>query len=210
MATVIQSVQIFLFCTLRPVLKFFLNAQVVGVDQIFIDSSKPLIVVANHQAKIDPYLLLLLPYRTLCKIWPVYFPTAEEYCNHTVIGPIIKIMGAYPMKKWGVTVDDFLGDTLRYLTGDKTIMMFPEARLTDRYSENSAKSGVVRLALKTNASIVPMHIDGIAKLTLSDFFSRRRNLKVTFGRPVDIRSKEDTRFEYKKIADTLLQNIYSL
>jgi len=205
-----RNTQLILFFTLGPLLKFFLRAQVVGIQNIRPNHTKPLIIAANHQAKVDPYLLLLLPLKLFSKILPVYFPTAEEYCNDRIIGPLIKLTGAYPMKTIGVTIDDFLGETRHYLNEKKTIMIFPEAKLTDKYEKNTSKSGVVYLASKTGAVVVPMHIEGISGISFKDFLMRKRNLKITFGHPIGITVRGNDRFGYKKMADNLLQNIYAL
>jgi len=201
-------VQLLSFIIFHFPFKFFLRAKVEGVENLKLDSKRPLILVSNHQAKIDPFLILLLPYRLVRQIIPFYQPTGEYYYKKWWFKPFI-LYGAYLMKQRAWTIEELLGPTLEKLHQGKSIMIFPEGQLVKERGEVKAKPGVFYLAKESGAQILPIHIEGVEGLTFRDFIFRRRTVAIRLAKPF-IFNTEVAKSHYKELAHNLIESIYDL
>lgn len=188
--------------------KFFLRAQINGLENITVSRGEPLIIAANHETRIDPFLFVLLPFRTVRKLVPFYAPTYEGYYRQWWFKPLA-LFGALPMISKAWTTDELFSPTLVKLSRGRKIILFPEGQIRKPGLEVSAKPGVLYLAKKSGTKILPLHIEGIWGMTLSDFFLRRRQVRLSFGRTVSVETVLN-RSSSKESANKLMELVLNL
>ncbi len=187
-------------------LKFILRADVQGIEQLNIDDRRAIIIAANHHAKIDPFLIYLLPFSLLLKIIPFYQPT-NEYHYHKWWFKIFILLGAYPIKRRAFTYEDLLGSTEYILKKGHSVMIFPEAQIVTPGSKVEAKPGIIYMAKHTDAQIVPMYIKGSQQIGLRDIFMRKVKIILTM-RPIFPIVDTIDRKENMSLANKLMYCIY--
>ena len=117
----------------------------------------PLIVVSNHLSYTDPPLLVASIPR------PLYF-----ICKGSrFVNPISK----YVLGRFHVTPFDWSGLrvdaarlTLRMLAQDRAVVVFPEGHRSPDHTMKAGMLGVVYLALKSQAPILPVGLTGSEKI----------------------------------------------
>ncbi len=134
----------------------------------------PLIVVANHRSNFDPSLLSTsLPRR-------IRFLAKKEIFRHPVAGWFLRSYGAHPLNRDAVDVGAYRW-ALDELAHDRVIVLFPEGTRS-RGAMKKAKTGVARIALKTQAPILPVGITGTEPLgSVMRVFNPTGELRVNIG-----------------------------
>ena len=134
----------------------------------------PLIVVANHRSNFDPSLLSTsLPRR-------IRFLAKKEIFQHPVAGWFLRSYGAHPLNRDAVDVGAYRW-ALDELAHDRVIVLFPEGTRS-RGAMKKAKTGVARIALKTQAPILPVGITGTEPLgSVMRVFNPTGELRVNIG-----------------------------
>jgi 1-acyl-sn-glycerol-3-phosphate acyltransferase len=134
----VACVQYLYYLTCHKLLKFLLRA---SVDISAVDPAtlrRPLIIAANHPSRIDPFLLVLLPFWMVRRIIPLHFMTAAIYYDRWWIGPLARHIGSYRLAPTGRTVEDYLGDSLKLLLRRRTVVLFPVGQLSVESVERPA------------------------------------------------------------------------
>lgn len=156
----------------RLVLRLFADWKVDGVENV--PPMGALIIIANHQSNIDPPLLSAsLPRR-------IYFlAKASLFIGHPVTW-FLNSYGAFPVNRDG-------GDVRAYrwimgqLRAGKPVVLFPEGTRS-RGGLSKAKPGIAQIALQSQASILPVGIEGSERLgTWMRVFNPTGRLRVNIG-----------------------------
>lgn len=204
----------------RLFLLFFAKFEVRGFENIK-NLSGPIIFAGNHANELDPILLpAALPF--LSKLLPIFY-VAKKREFYRKKGPLaliyggafFKLWGAYPVREGLKNYALSLNIHLEMLRQKKCLLVFPEGKITPDGNIQPAHGGVAFLSRETNSPIVPVLIEGNYKLTMKDFFSFKRQLKVTFGRPLEPKylfpdGSVANPDEYKKIANVIMREIKEL
>jgi 1-acyl-sn-glycerol-3-phosphate acyltransferase len=202
--------QFIYFCIFHWPLRLLLRAKVKVPEGIVIEKNKPLILALNHPSRLDPFLLGLLPWRLFKQIMPVYFLTANQYYQHWWLRIFIKPVGAYPLQEKAWTLEEFLGTTLAKLSAGQKVMVFPEGQLTKWFDPDNAKPGIVHMAMKSGARILPIHIQGIFGVGFWDTVFRKRTGALSLGQPFVFSGKIATSEEAARAAADIVRRIYEL
>lgn len=116
---------------------------------------KPCILMSNHKSLLDFVLyLILFPFRT------IRFLMAEVLFNKG------KAFAWFLFKIGGIFVDrdaynfDFVGEALETLEKGQSVGVFPQGRLPVNGQSFPFKPGIVYIALRTEAPIVPVYTAG--------------------------------------------------
>lgn len=95
-----------------------------------------------------------------------------------------------------------------------SLCIFPEGRTTQDGNLQSGKGGVAYLSYITGRPIVPVHLGGVFRITVKDFFLGRRPLSVSFGEPMfalnDIKTVSPTLDEFKAYSQRVMDRIKAL
>ncbi|WP_366922359.1 1-acyl-sn-glycerol-3-phosphate acyltransferase [Metallumcola ferriviriculae] len=153
--------------------KIWYRWQVTGEENI--PQEGPLVVVANHVSMWDPIIVgIALPRK-------IHFMAKEELFRIPVIGSLIPHLGAFPVKR-GRSDRAALKAGMEILAAEKMLGLFPEGRRSPDGQLMEFQAGAGLMAVKGNASIVPLAISGSQGLKLQ--FKRR--ISVTIGKPVQL------------------------
>jgi len=158
-----------LYWLVRICLSLYLNIRVEGVEHI--PRTGPLIVIANHRSAFDPPLVGALLPRA------VHFMTKAELFNYPVLPWIFRHVQAYPVHR-GHPDRRAIRHSLEVINGGDAILMFPEGHRTETGELQEARAGVVYLAQKTGAPLVPVGISGQ--------YGFRRRISAKIGQPFHI------------------------
>lgn len=131
-----------------------------------------LVVYANHRSYWDPpFLGLALPR-------PVHFMAKEELFRIPVFAGLIRWLGAFPVRR-GRADRASLRQALELLRAGRAVGVFPEGRRVRSEEEAEARAGVVLLAARAGAPVLPVAICGRPVP-----FGR---VRVRIGPPFDVR-----------------------
>ena len=134
----------------RRTLGLFADYEVAGRENV--PPMGPLIVVANHQSYADPPLLgASIPRR-------LWFLAKKEVFRGAVANWFFRSYGAFPLNREDRDIRAYRW-VLDKLNHDAAVAIFPEGTRSPG-AMKLATSGVVQLALKTQAPLLPVGITG--------------------------------------------------
>ena len=102
----------------------------------------------------------------------------RELFNNIIIKDILYKMGAFPISRDAIDIDA-IKKSLSLLRSGNVLCIFPEGtrNKTDEVLL-PFKSGIEKIALKTNSLIIPFGISGN--------YGIRSNIKINIGSPIDV------------------------
>ncbi len=111
----------------------------------------PHLIVCNHRAASDPFLMAVFPYEAVqvVNIWPFRLPG---------LGVIAKIAGYLSVRE--MSYELFATKTAKLIAEGVSIVAFPEGTRSRDKSVGQFHSAIFRTALATHAAIVPVCITG--------------------------------------------------
>ncbi|GAB3017493.1 hypothetical protein GCM10011376_02170 [Nocardioides flavus (ex Wang et al. 2016)] len=154
----------------------------------------PVIVVANHTSFADGILLALVGRRLGRSL---RLMATGGVFRSGLVGPFVRRLGFIPVQRGTSAAAASLDAAATALEAGEAVGLFPEGRITRdaRHWPERAKTGAVRLALRTGAPVVPValvgaqHVvgtRGIAARLLRNTLLRPR-VVVAVGEPIDVR-----------------------
>ena len=129
------------------------------------------VLCANHTSLYDPVVIGAFCGRHIS------FMAKSELFKIFGLGFIIKDLGAFPVERNKADIKA-IKTALSILKSGNALLMFPEGKRVKSGESADAKSGMIMLAHKTNAPIIPIGINSDYKL-----FSK---LRITFGEPISL------------------------
>lgn len=111
------------------------------------------------------------------------FMAKEELFRVPVLGPIIRSLDAFPVKR-GEGDTEAIRLTISLLEQGKCVLVFPEGTRGDAISIQPINKGVTMLARRTGAWVVPVGMVGSHKvLPKGQSKPKRHRITVAFGKP---------------------------
>jgi len=162
-----------------------------------------MIVAPNHVSYFDPFWVSIPIKR------PLRYMTWDRMTRLPLLGRLIQAYGAFPVK---VEKGDraALRQSLKHLLGGGGLMIFPEGGRTRTGRLMPFKPGVIRLALDTDAPIVPVTIiGGYRAYSPHHLFPRPYKVKIIYHDPIRLRAPDDGSLmkEYMRDQAEQLQSI---
>ena len=143
----------------------------------------PLIIVANHQSNIDPPLLAAVLKRN------TWFLAKAGIFKGPIIRWFLGSWGAFPLKRGEGDVRA-LRWILRKLESGEAVVLFPEGTRNPG-AMRRARPGVVQVALRTRAPLIPVGITGTEHLNnVTRVFNPAVKLRVRIGEPFTLPAPE--------------------
>lgn len=150
----------------------------------------PIILAANHTSELDvtitPFVLSFFS-----TFYPVYFVTnsREKYKTfgwRSLIygGLFFNLLGGYAVYSGRKNYAIALEDHIRLLVKGRTIFIFPEGKRTSDGKMSKARGGLGYMVYVTGAKVVPVTIDSFYNLTAWEFFTFKRRVTITIGKPM--------------------------
>ena len=160
---------IYVFCRglLRLIFAFLYRLEAVGRDNV--PSEVGVLLCANHISMMDPITVGIKLKRQ------VKYMAKAELFSIPVFGPLLLQLGAFPVKRGGVS-KEAIRMSINILKQGEMMGIFPEG--TRNSTSGIAKKGAASFALRSQATVIPVAIFGEYKLF--------RKMKVVYGAPVDL------------------------
>lgn len=171
---------------LSGLLHLVLRIKVTGRKQLrHLDSSKPLIIMPNHQSQFDaPLVVALLPRRLGSKA-AVGAATDNFFRSWLQSKPTRLLVNTYPIDR--DNSHRHSGISSKLVAERVPIVVFPEGTRTRTGKLGSFHDGLSRIAIDRNATIIPVAIDGAYLAWPADRRIWRWNrplVKVSFLKPI--------------------------
>jgi 1-acyl-sn-glycerol-3-phosphate acyltransferase len=178
--------------------RLFFGFTVCGAEKV--PREGPVILASNHHQYADPVLVCMAAPR---RIW---WMAKKEVFRGPILTWFFHFIGVFPVDREGGG-RAALKTALTLLRAGWTLGLFPEGtRRRAGYSEESARGGVVMLAARSGAPIIPVYIEKIP--TPRQRLAGRR-LAVYIGNPITLDPEGKGR-RYREAADGVLREIYAL
>jgi 1-acyl-sn-glycerol-3-phosphate acyltransferase len=177
--------------------RLFLGFEIHGEERVPVKG--PLVVAANHHRFFDPvFVSMAVPRRLqwMAKKELFVFPFYKFFI----------FIGAFSVDREGGG-RSALRAALEYLREGWALGMFPEGTRQREGASGEAKSGVVMLAVRSTAPVLPVFVDRVPPLSAR---LRGARLHVYIGDPITIDNTLRGRVAYREAADRILDTIYSL
>ena len=186
----------FAYILARTVYSFIYRIKVIGKANI---PDGPCIICANHSALIDPILLIFAFGRQN----HLHIMAKIELFKIPVLSSILKKLEMICVDR-STTDVSAIKDSLRHLKNGEKIAVFPEGTRVSEDDTIAAKSGAVRLALKSGTPIIPVYIPrkkkvfGLNKISIGEqYFIEKTSSKMASD-------------EYNVLADEIMNRIKAL
>ena len=184
----------------RVLLRAFAEWRVTGRESV--PPHGPLIVVANHQSYVDaPLLSASIPRRTR-------FLAKAGLFRWPLVSWLFRSYGAYPLSRSTADVGAYRW-ALRQLERDHAVVLFPEGTRTQG-GMRKAQAGVARLALRSQAPILPVGITGTERLgSIFRILKPTGAIEVVIGTPFSLPNIEGrpSREVLDSLTDMIMQRI---
>lgn len=177
-----------LIFVLRIFLKAYFRLECVGRERVreALRLDRPVISVMNHASNLDPPVVGVCAGAEFVSQFRV--PGKRELFDNPLTGWVMRALGMFPVDR------DILDLTVvrtmfRVLKAGWGIGIAPEGTRSPTAEVQPFKSGFVKLALKTNALIFPIGIQGAHEaLPKGGVIPRPKKVVVRFGELIDLKS----------------------
>ncbi|MEA2434829.1 MAG: 1-acyl-sn-glycerol-3-phosphate acyltransferase [Actinomycetota bacterium] len=166
---------------LSPLMRAFYRVEVEGLDNLPVDGSA--IIAANHLSFVDSLFIPLVIRRK------VTFLAKKEYFDDPRKAWFFRSAGQIPCDRSDGT--EALESAEEVLRGGGIVAIFPEGTRSRDGRLQRGRTGVTRLALATEAPVIPCGLIGTDKVMPVGMnrprVRRRKRVVVSFGHPIDLR-----------------------
>lgn len=163
---------------LHPVLlflvKMLLKVSVTGHEHV--PPNGGLIVMINHIAFLDPAVV------TAAFPRPVTSMAKAEAFSLPLWGPLVRLYGAIPVRRDAGDIEA-VRQAIRVVSAGNALLIAPEGTRSPTYSLQPGKEGVVAIATRTGAPVIPVAVTGTHRSKRNWLRLRRAPVTVTIGRP---------------------------
>lgn len=202
----------------RIILKFFVRLEIVGLENLK-GINTNVIFACNHTSELDPIVLpASLPF--FSRFSPIFYTSRSKgFYNNSgwrsffYGGNFFKAWGSYPVFVGLKDYEKSMKYHIDIVNDGGNVCVFPEGRITIDGNIQPAKGGVAYLAYKTKKPIVPVKLEGAYGISLALFFSRKRKIKIVFGKPLNIIDESKTTLsldDFKQYANYVMDTVGKL
>ena len=134
------------------IIKIFWKVEVVGIENL--PKEGGLILASNHVSYIDPIVLAITMKRKIC------FIAKKEAFNNIFGSVLLRNLNAFPVDREKIDIRS-LKKSLSILQEKKVLGIFPEGTRSKNGELQELKLGIIKIGMKTGASILPVGINGV-------------------------------------------------
>lgn len=177
----------------------FLKRSISGLENI---PTGPVIIAANHTSMLDIQLLLgYLPKK-------FHFLVKKELFKIPIFRTIITLLGFYAIdrKDPQKAFLEMQKITKNIKENSEAILVFPEGTRNPKGGLLPFKRGMVKIALDSQAPILPIAINGCAKVTVTRFIFQRYPVSIKIGKPIaPPKTKEELNSVNEKVRTAIFE-----
>ena len=165
----------------------------------------PLIIIANHLSFNDPPVLVAAMDRKLS------FIGKRELFQYPLASFLMREFQVHPLDRSGSAVDA-VKLAMELLSQDKALVIFPEGRRSPNHALIQGQPGAAYLALKTQATILPVGITGGEKFSSWRMPFPLCRVRVNIGQPfsLPVIDGNPNRQVLRGLTDMMMQRIAAL
>jgi len=190
---------------LRAFIRFWMRilGRITITGTEWIPDSGPTLLIMNHATYLDPVVVM----GSTANRFVIPMSKAENARN-LIVGPFIWWYGAYTIKR-GVVDRQALLTSIELIKAGQMIAISPEGT---RHPEGLShpKDGVVYVASKADAVIVPVGVTGLDNWQKTVPTLRRPKVQVTFGPPFRLKLEGRTRIPREELSAMSEELMYQL
>jgi 1-acyl-sn-glycerol-3-phosphate acyltransferase len=178
------------------VLHIIFRRRFIGVENVPAEGG--VIFAVNHRSYWDVILAGLACPR------PLRFMAKSELFSNKLFGSLIRALGAFPVKRGRGDIGA-VRSSIKILSDNEVLLMFPEGRRVRGGYVTDAKPGVAMIATAAKVPVIPVNISGKYKWM--------NKITVTIGKPItfkDYYDKKLTMQELQNLSNCVLKSIRSL
>lgn len=153
-------------------LRMWFKLHVKGIENIP-PCGEGIILISNHQSNLDPVLL-----GVYIKKRKLFFMAKQELFKVPILAPIIKKLGAFPVKRGRKDIGA-IKKAEEIVNSGKILAMFPEGGRSKTGKLLRPKVGAIKIAISTGKKILPCSICYSGKRF-------RSNIYVEYGKPISV------------------------
>lgn len=184
--------QIILYFLLHLFIKYCIGIKVIDFENIKKVENSPILLISNHPSRYDTLFLTALPLKYYLRLLPMNVLTAQKYYDNFIIKILIKPIGAYPIRKWTLSLKDALSSTVDKLNNNQNVMYFPEGRIAFNKIDK-LRLGFSQILKETNSIyILPIKYEGIDSKSV---------FKMIFRNKIELKIRKMIKYENKYIID---------
>lgn len=176
-----------LVIVLRILLKAYFRLECVGRERVreVLRLDRPVIAVMNHASNLDPPVVGACAGAEFVSRFRV--PGKRELFDNRIFGWLMRALGMFPVDR-DILDLAVVRTMFRVLRAGWGIGIAPEGTRSPTAEVQPFKSGFVKLALKTDALIFPVGIQGAhAALPKGAIIPRPKKVTVRFGELIDLK-----------------------
>jgi 1-acyl-sn-glycerol-3-phosphate acyltransferase len=193
----------FLYVLASAIARPFFHFRAVGASRI--PAGRRLVLAPNHASFLDPLAVQLAVPRHLT------FLMTEEIYRIAWARWFFRLMGVIPVPEERVPVSA-IREGVAAIERGELLVVFPEGRISRTGELGRGYPGVLSIAARARAAIVPVHIAGTFKaLPRSARFIRPARITVRIGDPIEIEGEERLdRQALRDLTDRVMASIRAL
>ena len=182
---------------LFPILWLLFPFTVSGLENL--PKDRAVVLCANHAHAIDPFLICAALPRTT----PVRIMGKKELFDKPFLGWFITKLGAFPVDR-GNSDLTAIKTAIKAVRDGQYLLVFPEGKRVEREGDARPKGGVVMIAMRTGAPLVPVYAGKKHKLFHMSH--------IVFGEPYEPKTatRHGTAEEYQSYANEIVRRAYEL
>ncbi len=189
-----------LYPAIRALALFLAPVRLVGAEHI--PQHGGFILISNHISWMDP------PWIEFALRRAIRFMAKHELFQIPVLGFLLRAIGCFPVRR-GEADREAIATALRVIAAGLPVGFFPEGHRSPNAALLRAHPGIVLLARRSGAPLVPLAITGSDRARLGRFW--RRDITIRVGKPFRVADlPEAADRDRDAVADAVMRRIAAL
>ena len=180
-----------------PVTHLLYPFDVHGAENVPAD--RPVVLCGNHAHAADPIMMRLALPKNVC----VRIMAKKELMDAPVLGRFLERLGAFPVDR-GESDLNAVRTAIKSIKDGAHLLVFPEGTRVEHEGDVRPRGGVVMIAMRTGAPLLPVYVGKRRKLF--------HKTHIIFGEPFEPKTatRHGTAEEYQMYADEVVHRAYEL